>query len=148
MNTIVAALLIGACAMARGADSCDPADASCKSENGNRLREFTPPSGVWQSLHASLIPSPRVAVNAAESAWWAMHGGIQATESFQVSGLFRSGPKLGNFASEDEWIWEIRIFNFGEVEGLIWINAHTKAVRVIGRRDWGAREGNSRQPRP
>ncbi|MBA4148613.1 MAG: hypothetical protein H0X66_10915 [Verrucomicrobia bacterium] len=84
-------------------------------------------------LLESQLPTERAAEILAYERWIGAND-LLAEESAQVSGLFRVGRRgMGDLARPGEWIWEVRITDMPfSLSGLVWVNAHTRAVRIFG----------------
>ena len=130
MKRALLALLLGICTAAQSAEPTP------EPWNGNYLSTFELPRGLrvesFATLLASAIPSRSIAEDAALQYWHASHG-LLAEEGLRATGLFRVGRAIKDFATPGEWIWEIRVTHLGlSVDGVVWINAHTKKVRAFG----------------
>lgn len=130
MKKTLTALLFGICAMAQGAE---PAP---KSWDGNHLSTFELANEMrvqsFETLLASLVPSRLIAEDMALQYWFKNHG-LLAEEGVGATGLFRIGRDIKEFATRGEWVWEIRVIQHGlSLDGLIWINAHTKKILAFG----------------
>ena len=65
--------------------------------------------------------------------YWFKNHGLLAEEGIGATGLFRIGRDIKDFAARGEWVWEIRVIQHGlSLDGVIWINAHTKKILAFG----------------
>jgi len=126
MKTILFAILLGSTM------TLPATEPAFRVWDGNYLSLFELPrdkrAESFDTLLATPVPSKDTAEKLAYE-FWIHHPGLLAEESLRVSGLFRAGRAIDGFATQGEWIWEIRVSNldFG-VDGVIWINAHTKKI--------------------
>lgn len=130
MKRTVIALLVASCAIAQGAEPTP------KPWDGNYLSSFETPKELrvesFETLLASLVPSRAIAEEMALQYWFTGHG-LLAEEGLGVTGLFRIGRDIKDFASRGEWVWEVRVTHHGVgLDGVMWINAHTKKIRAFG----------------
>jgi hypothetical protein len=130
MKKTLTALFFGICAMAQGAEP------ALKSWDGNYLSTFELAKEMrvesFETLLASFVPSRLIAEDMALQYWVKNHG-LLAEEGVGATGLFRIGRDIKDFATRGEWIWEIRVIHHGlSLDGVIWINAHTKKIRALG----------------
>jgi hypothetical protein len=126
----LAALLFSILSAAQGAES------AAKPWGGNYLSAFEHPREVrtesFQTLLASSVPSRSMAEDLALQYWHSSQG-LLAEEGLEVTGLFHVGRQINGFATSGEWIWEIHVTHLGfGLDGIIWINAHTRKIRALG----------------
>lgn len=109
---------------------------SLKARDGNYLNQFALPAKErahsFEELLASELPSVEAARKAV-FAYWVREQGLLAEESTHVSGLYRIGRDIPGLATRGQWVWEVRVLHFdGGIDGLIWINAHSKEMQSWG----------------
>ena len=86
----------------------------------------------FRDLIQSSVPSGSVAKELASEYWFRGHG-LLAEESETLTGLFRIGRDINEFAAKGDWVWEVRVLHLAfRVDGIIWVNARTKQIRAIG----------------
>lgn len=83
-------------------------------------------------LAKSQVPTAELAVNLAVNAYLKKPG-LDAQETLpKVTGLFRVGRDVADFAKAGDLFWEIRITRSSEgVSGVIWVSTTTKSVKVL-----------------
>lgn len=86
---------------------------------------------VSQHLSKSLVPKRKDAEKLAFHAFFKKFG-MGDNDSFHVTGLYRLGVDVPQFAAARDLIWEVRVerFDFG-VAGVVWVSTTTKHVKVI-----------------
>jgi hypothetical protein len=137
MKRTLTALALGICVFAHGAEAVPEAPpAPLRSWDGNYLARLGK-SEMWlgpsfKSLEASSVPTPAVAEYLATQRWL-RDPGLLAQESLVVTGLFFTGREIKGLASGGQWVWEVRVLHMGgQVDGVIWVNAHTRQALVMG----------------
>jgi hypothetical protein len=58
--------------------------------------------------------------------------GLDARENLQVTGLYRIGRDVTDFAKEGDLVWEIHISRVvSGISGVVWVSTTTKNVKVL-----------------
>jgi hypothetical protein len=84
-----------------------------------------------EKLAKSQVPSADEASKLALGAFLKKPG-LDARENWRVTGLYRMGCNVPNFAKEGDLVWEVRISRLASgVSGVIWVSTTTKNARVL-----------------
>lgn len=110
------------------------AHQSFEKAGDNLLNIITPPTDpltrqVVARLQASMVPTPNDAKRFAIS-WPGVRYG-DARDRMDVTGLYLFAHNVRGFAKSDDLIWEVRVFRFGHVSQLMWVEAATGTVKVL-----------------
>lgn len=58
--------------------------------------------------------------------------GLDARETWAVSGLYHLGRDVPDFGSSGDLVWEVRVSRItGGISGVIWVSSSTGAARVL-----------------
>lgn len=109
--------------------------------DSNRIEEYreAPGKDVFSALARSKVKTEEEARQLA-LAWLVKNHGLLAEESLQVSGLHRASRRAGGYAEGGNWIWEVRVTEFGMMlSGVIVIDSATGDA-------FGAVVGDNRMP--
>ncbi len=77
------------------------------------------------------VDNPGEAVTIAVDAYFARAGGSRSIRSAQAIGTARLGFDVPDFAKAGDRVWEVRVYEFGTLSGLIWVNAETGGTRFV-----------------
>jgi hypothetical protein len=89
--------------------------------------------GEAQKLAKSQVPTREDALKLALGVFGSKPG-LDALETWRVTGLYRIGRDAGKFTKAGDLVWEIRITRMGNnpgVSGVIWVSTTTKSVKIL-----------------
>ena len=82
-------------------------------------------------LDGAKINNPGEAVTVAVDAYFARAGGKRSIRSAQAISAASLGFDVPDFAKAGDRVWEVRVYEFGTLSGVIWVNAETGRTRFV-----------------
>jgi hypothetical protein len=82
-------------------------------------------------LEGAKVDNPGEAVTVAVDAYFARAGGKRSIRSAAAIGAESLGFDVPGFAKAGDRVWEVRVYEFGTLSGVIWVNAETGGTRFV-----------------
>ena len=82
-------------------------------------------------LEGAKVDNPGEAVTIAVDAYFARAGGKRSLRSAQAIGAAGLAFAVPDFASAGDRVWEVRVYEFGSLSAVIWVNAETGRARFV-----------------
>ena len=82
-------------------------------------------------LDGAKVDNPGEAVTVAVDAYFARAGGKRSIRSAGAIGAATLDFDVPDFARAGDRVWEVRVYEFGTLSGVIWVNAETGRTRFV-----------------
>jgi hypothetical protein len=77
------------------------------------------------------VDNPGKAVTVAVDAYFVRAGGPRSIRSAAAIGAERIGFEVPDFAKAGDRVWEVRVYEFGTLSAVVWVNAETGGTRFV-----------------